>query len=164
MKRLFTSVLLTFVALLIVAGGAFAAKAVFKAKMRPNDIVPLPVNVDSKAQGMAKFRLSDDGMSIAYEISVKKIDHVIMAHIHQYVGEGRNGPIIVWLYPDVNSTGPGSPTEAIKGELVSGVFGPENLRGGFTWEQLVELIQSGQAYVNVHTSEAPAGEINGHIH
>lgn len=164
MKRVSASVLLAILLLSIVAGGAFAAQAIFKAKMMPNVIVPLPVNVDSKAKGQALFTLSDDGQSISYNLMAKKIDKVTMAHIHQYAGEGRNGPIVVWLYPDPSSSAPGTPTGMVSGDLTAGVFGPENLRNGFTWEQLLEMLRSGQAYVNVHTSDAPAGEINGHIH
>jgi hypothetical protein len=164
MKRVSTSVLLAVLALLVVSGAALAAQAIYTAVMLPNDIVPLPVNVNSKASGFAKFALSDDGQSMTFGLSVKKIDKVTQAHIHQYVGDGRNGPIIVWLYPDVTSTAPGAPSGKLKGVLSTGTFGPEHLRNGFTWEQALELIQSGQAYVNVHTSDAPAGEINGHIH
>jgi hypothetical protein len=164
MKKITKSILLTSLALLLLVGGAFASQAAYKAHMRADDIVPLPVTVDSQAKGEAEFELSDDGLRFDYEIEVKKIDHITMAHIHQYVGDGRNGPIMVWLYPDPTSTGPGAPTGQVQGDLVSGSFGPEHLRNGFTWEQLLALINNGEAYVNVHTSEAPAGEINGHIH
>jgi hypothetical protein len=164
MKRLPLSVMIAVLAMLVIAGGVFAAQMNFRAHMRPGDIVPLPVNVDSQAQGQAIFKLSEDGMSISYKLNVANIDHVIMAHIHRFVGNGMNGPIIVWLYPSVTSTAPGAPTERIDGELADGSFGPADLRGGVTWDQLLELMRSGQAYVNVHTSEAPAGEINGLIH
>jgi hypothetical protein len=74
-----------------------------------------------------------------------------LAHIHQYVGDGKNGPIVAWLYPSPTSTGPGAPTGRIDGRLGQGVITPDNLRNGFTWEQLLDMLRTGQAYVNVHT-------------
>jgi hypothetical protein len=103
-------------------------------------------------------------MSISYKINVANIDKVTMAHIHKYVGNGVNGPIVVWLFPSVTSTAPGTPTDRVDGGLVEGTFDASHLRNGFSWDQLKELLQNGGAYVNVHSSDAPAGEINGHIH
>ena len=50
------------------------------------------------------------------------------------------------------------------GTLITGTFGSENLIGGVTWEQLVDMMRTGNAYVNIHSTDAPAGEINGLIH
>lgn len=164
MKRFSLSMLIALIAVLVIVGGAFAAQLTFRSLMTPNDIIPLPMNVDSSARGTAVFRLSSDESAMAYRLNVSNIDQVTMAHIHQYVGDGRNGPILVWLYPGTTSTGPGAPTGSVRGTLAEGTFGSEHVRGGFTWEQVIEMMRNGEAYVNVHTSAAPAGEINGHIH
>jgi hypothetical protein len=159
-KRLSISILTAVIALLIIAVGVFAAQMNFRAHMKTGVI--LPVTEGSHAQGQAIFKLSEDGMSMSYKLNVANIDHVFAAHIHRYVGDGVNGPILVWLYPST-SPGGGTPTGRVDGTLVSGSFGPGNLIG-VSWEQFLELMRSGDAYVNVHTSEAPGGEINGHIH
>lgn len=164
MKRTSFSLLMAMLVLLLTASGALAAQMNFRAHMASEVIVPLPAGVESNAQGQAIFHLSDDEMTVDYKINVANVDHVIMAHIHRYVGDGRNGPILVWLYPSPTSSGPGSPTGRVDGNLVKGSFDASNVRGGLTLEQVVEMMRTGEAYVNVHTSQAPAGEINGHIH
>lgn len=165
MRRTNRSTLLAVSAiLLMIVASAFVAVESFRALMVPDVIVPLPVNVDSDARGVARFLLAESDETVAYRVNVSHIDHITQAHIHQFVGEGRNGPILVWLYPSTDSTAPGAPTGSVDGTLIEGTFGPQNVRNNFTWEQVVEMIRTGQAYVNVHTTEAPGGEINGHIH
>lgn len=164
MKRFTRSTVIAVLALAVLTVGALAAPNLFRSLMEPDIIVPLPVNVDSNAKGEATFRLSLDETTIHYQIAVNGIDHVTQAHIHEYVGDGRNGPIMVWLYPSPESTAPGDPSGDVRGRLIRSSFGPENLVNNYTWEQVLEMLRNGQAYVNVHTTEAPAGEINGHIH
>jgi hypothetical protein len=161
MKRLRLSIALTVFALLALVGGVFAAQTNFRGHLSGGMIVPL--QVDSQAQGQAVFKLSEDGQSISYKLNVANVDHVFMAHIHQFTGVGQNGPIIVWLYPSP-TPGPGAPTGRVDGTLVQGTFGPDDLVGGFTWDQLLDMLRSGDTYVNVHTTENPGGEINGLLH
>lgn len=160
MKRFSLAALVAVIALLVIAGGVFAAQMNFRAHMKTGVI--LPVTEDSLAQGQAIFKLSEDGSSVSYKLNVANIDKVVAAHIHRFVSKGANGPILVWLYPST-SPGAGSPTGRVDSTLISGSFSSANLVG-VTWEQFLELMRSGDAYVNVHTTEAPAGEINGHIH
>jgi len=166
MKRVPMSVMISIVAVLLIAGGALAASMNFRSHMQANEIIPLPSTLDgSTAQGQAIFKIADDEMSMSYKINVANIDKVTMAHIHKYSNEaGKNGPVMVWLFPSTGSTTPGSPTERIDGGLVEGVIYPTDVRGGFTWVQLLDFMRTEQVYVNVHSSDAPAGEINGHIH
>ena len=164
MKRIPLSLFLVLVALVLVVGSALAFQMNFRAHMQANDIVSLPVGTESDAQGQAIFQLSEDGVSISYKLNVANIDKITMAHIHAPKTTGVNGPIIVWLYPSPSSTGPGAPTERFDGGLVSGSFSAGDLRNAFTWSDLLALMADGGAYVNVHSSDAPAGEINGHIH
>jgi hypothetical protein len=122
------------------------------------------VPVDTRAQGQAIFRLSADGTALHYRLNVANIENVFMAHIH-YGPPGENGPIVAWLYP-------ASPPSVLipgrfSGVLAAGVVQDTNLTGplsGQTVQDLVDLIQDGEAYVNVHTSQFPSGEIRGQIH
>jgi hypothetical protein len=97
---------------------------------------------------------------MSYELAVDNIEGVLFAHIHQG-NEFENGPIVVTLF---NATD--GPTDEIDGTLESGDFTAEDLEGplqGLTMADLVDSIQSGQAYVNVHTEANLPGEIRGTI-
>jgi hypothetical protein len=123
-----------------------------------------PVPVETRAQGQAIFQLSADGTALHYELIVANIENVFMAHIH-YGPPGENGPIVAWLYPAAPPSVliPGR----FEGVLAAGVIQDTNLMGplsGQTVQDLVDLIQDGTAYVNVHTSQNPSGEIRGQIH
>ena len=53
---------------------------------------------ETRAHGVAQFRLSNDGTTLTYRLVVANIDDVLMAHIH--LGEpGADGPVVSWLYP-----------------------------------------------------------------
>ena len=180
MKRLSTIVVLVTVALLVTSGVAAAALRNFRTHLSGAEEVPPPgvVNV-SLAQGQAIFNLSKDGSELHYKLIVANIENVFQAHIHK--GEaGVNGPIAVWLYP---STTPGAgPTGQgrMDGVLVEGIITAANLvnqtaTGITTLQQLINAIESGNAYVNVHTNDGiapantgpgdyPGGEVRGHIH
>jgi hypothetical protein len=89
--------------------------------------------------------------------------NVTMAHIH-LAPAGANGPVVAWLYPS------GPPAQLIPGRfngvLGAGTLSDANLVGPLAGEPLsalIDAIQSGNAYVNVHTSQYPGGEIRGQI-
>lgn len=132
----------------------------FRAHLSGGEEVP---PVTTEATGQAIFQLSKDGTELSYKLIVANIQNVSMAHIH-VAPEGVNGPVVVWLYPS------GPPPQLIPGRssgiLGEGVITSDNLVGplvGHSLSDLVELIQAGETYVNVHTSQFPAGEIRGQI-
>lgn len=119
--------------------------------------------VETNAQGQAIFNLSADGESLSYKLIVANIEDVLMAHIH-LAPAGVNGGIVVWLYPD------GPPPQLIPGRtqgvLAQGVITEDDLVGGLEGQDLDALmaqIASGNAYVNVHTTANPGGEVRGQI-
>ena len=115
----------------------------------------------TKAQGQAIFHLSKDGSSLDYKLIASNIENAFMAHIH-LAAPGVNGPIVVWLYP---STTPGAgPLGSGRhdGVLAEGTITEANLGGlltGHPVSDLVEALDSGNAYVNVHTNDG-TGDIN----
>jgi hypothetical protein len=119
--------------------------------------------VVSRAQGQAIFQLSKDGTELRYKLIVANIQNVRMAHIH-LAPRGANGPIVVWLYP---SAPPAQPIPGrFSGVLAEGVITEDNLMGLLADASVMDLvaeIQAGNAYVNVHTDQYPAGEIRGQI-
>jgi hypothetical protein len=120
----------------------------------------LPVAVDTKAHGQAKFKLSQDGEVLSYKLKVANIQNVFMAHIHAGPATS-NGPVVVWLYPSTpNPAAPQPPASWLpgrtSGKLAEGEIRAANLVGplaGQTLADLVALMNSGGAYVNVHTSD-----------
>jgi hypothetical protein len=153
-------------AILVLLGITFATASAQPANR--NFVAPLSgaeevPPADTKARGLAKFQLSKDGTELSYKLNVANIENVTMAHIH-FGPAGTNGPIVVWLYPDA------SPPQLIPGRsngpLAEGTITSAQLVGqlaGEPLDALIELFRNGDAYVNVHTSQFPAGEVRGQI-
>lgn len=133
----------------------------FRAHASGREEVPA---VETRAQGSATFKLADDGESISYRLIVANIHNVTQAHIHR-APAGTNGPVVVWLYPSA------PPSQLIPGRsqgvLAEGTFTAADLRGPLAGQSLSDLaadLRAGNAYVNVHTTARPPGEIRGQIH
>jgi hypothetical protein len=140
------------------------------------EVMPPGVVNNSRARGNAVFQLSGDGSKMTYQLSVANIQNAFMAHIHM-APPGSNGMIVVWLYPSTavmpGPTGQGR----IDGVIATGSFTAANLVGpleGHPLSDLVNAIKSGNAYVNVHTSDGvdppntgpgdfPGGEMRGQV-
>jgi CHRD domain-containing protein len=119
--------------------------------------------VQTSAIGVAKFTLSNDGKWLGYVLTVLDINNVIGAHIHMG-NSTQNGPIEVFLYGNHNMTQP--PTGKVDGVLSRGFISDSDLTGpmaGKHMQELLNQIQNGYAYVNVHTTQNPNGEIRGQI-
>jgi hypothetical protein len=151
--------LLTIV-LVAVTATAQAQPKNFRAHLSGSEEVP---PVDTRAQGQAVFRLSADGTELHFKLIVANIENVTQAHIH-LAPAGANGPVVVWLYPDA------PPAQLIPGRfngvLAEGVITEANLVGQLAGQELSALIdelEAGNAYVNVHTSQFPPGEVRGQI-
>jgi CHRD domain len=137
---------------------ALPTTEIYVASLWGNKEVP---PVTTQATGTAGFSQPHLN-NMSYGIKVSNIGNVTMAHIHQgKVGE--NGPVIVTLFKADNATGTGP----VEGQLVGGTISNDKLEGplaGKTVEiDLVNVIQNGEAYVNVHTTENPDGAIRGQI-
>lgn len=132
----------------------------FRAHLSGSAEVPA---VDTRARGQAVFQLSPDGMSLSYRLIVANIEDVLMSHIHM-APAGQNGGVVAWLYPS------GPPPQLIEGRfsgvLAEGTITADDLTGaleGMPFSALVEAMQAGNTYVNVHTTAVPSGEVRGQI-
>ncbi len=141
------------------ASQALAVKAAFNASLSGGD-----AGTDSKGAGEARFRFQDDDSMVDFRLNVANIENVTMAHIHLAAAPGGNGPPVVWLYPA------GPPPVQIpgrtQGTLAMGTFTEADFVGplaGMSIPYLREAMSQGRAYVNVHTSQFPGGEIRGTI-
>jgi CHRD domain len=166
MRRSLTTVTLVAVALLVVATVALAAPPAqprnFTAPLSGAEEVP---SVDTRARGVGIFHLSADGTELSYRLIASNIENVMMAHIHCCAGPGANAGVAVWLYPE-----DGPPPEVIEGRhsgtLATGTITSADLVGDFAGMSLADLVDeiiAGNAYVNVHTTQNPGGEIRGQL-
>ena len=123
-----------------------------------------PVPNDSKGQGQAIFQVNREGNEIQFKLIASNIENVTQAHIHCCANSEGTGGVVVWLYPAA------PPQRLIPGRsdgvLAEGVITQSSLVGGLAGQPLSTLldrIASGLAYVNVHTTQFPPGEIRGQI-
>ncbi|MEO5574782.1 MAG: CHRD domain-containing protein [Gaiellaceae bacterium] len=130
-----------------------------------NGSMEVPVR-DSQGQSQAIFHLSKDGDALDFKLIASNIAGVTQSHIH--CGHpGENGPVVVFLY-GVNAAGI-SPS----GVLNQGTITNSNViarpstaicPGGIAdLDDVIEKMNTGGAYVNVHTIQFPGGEIRGDI-
>jgi CHRD domain len=114
---------------------------------------------DTHAQGQAIFHLSPDGSSLEYKLIGSNIENAFMAHIHM-AQPGVNGPIVVWLYPSTATVPGPAGSGRHDGILAQGTITAANLVGplaGHPLSDLVNALNTGNAYVNVHTNDGVDG-------
>ena len=129
----------------------------------------MPAN-ESQARGNAIFKLSGDGTSLDYKLIVANIDNVTQAHIHCGPA-GVNGPVVVFLYPSAppavlipgTSNGILNQGTATQANVIARPDSPACPGGIATLADVVARLGDGGAYVNVHTSALPGGEIRGQV-
>jgi CHRD domain len=145
----------------------------FKTKLSGDQEVPVRV---TGARGQAEFKLSKDGTELRYKLNVSKINNVFQAHIHM-APAGSNGPVVVWLFPSTTPIPGPVGGGRFNGKIAEGTITAANLVGPLAGQELsvlVDAIQAGNAYVNVHTSDGiepgntgpgdfPGGEIRGQL-
>jgi hypothetical protein len=135
---------------------AFAQQQHFTAKLSGANEVP---SITSAASGMAAFDLNAAGTQMKYTLNVTNINHVIAAHIHMGSSTA-NGPIVVNLFIPSKATG------KVDGTLAQSSINSTSLIGPLKGKQmtdLISLINGGKAYVNVHTTQNPPGEVRGQM-
>jgi len=114
---------------------------------------------DTDAQGQAIFHLAKDGDALEYKLIASNIDNAFMAHIHLGT-PGTNGPIVVWLYPSTTPAPGPLGSGRHDGVLAEGTITAANFVGplaGHPLSDLVDALDSGHAYVNVHTNDGVDG-------
>ena len=134
----------------------------FSAVLSGDEEVPAVV---TSATGNATLEIS--GSAITYTITVANLLNPVVSHIH-IAPEGVNGPVRLNLCGTAET-----PACAVgDGVLVTGTNGAVD--PAITFDQLVEAMRTGNAYVNVHTNDGvgqpnsgpgdmQSGEIRGQI-
>ncbi len=127
--------------------------ASFAARLSGDEEVPPN---DTRAKGNVQLKLSKDGTELDYQINVSKIENVVFAHLH-LGAVGMNGDVVATLFGPV---APGGGRE--NGRLVRGTITAADLEGplaGQSLSALIDQIEMGLIYVNVHTDDG-TGEAN----
>jgi CHRD domain-containing protein len=138
-------------AVLSMASTAYAGDLKFNAELSGAEEVPPVVT-----EGVGEAKFESDGNSVDFELKWDDLTGTAFAgHIHCGV-RGMNGPIGVTLFARAMGT---------EGE-VQGTFTTPDPGNGCGWEDLEDVIgamATGGAYVNVHTTFRPGGEIRGQV-
>jgi hypothetical protein len=123
----------------------------YSATLSPASEVPPKTTTGT---GTATF--VDNGTSIDWTMTLTGMTNVVQSHIHGPAAVGTNANVIFNLYIPQTATGTLSPIFA-KGSITNS----NNLN--VSLDSLRTLFKNGNAYVNVHTSANPAGEIRGQV-
>jgi hypothetical protein len=153
----------------LLATPAFAHATFFQANLDGYQEVP---SVATRAQGVFSARSNSERTEVGYTLTYSGMQApVTQAHIHM-AQTSVNGPIVIWLCGSATNPGPaGTPACPQGAGTVSGVFTAANVLASPTAQQLeageitafVDAMRASSAYVNVHTTASPGGEIRGQI-
>jgi len=147
------------VALCFVPLPAMADSLVFTAQLTGDQEVP---PVMSTTSGNMKLRANSRHTQLTFDLKVTDGTAILGgpgAHIH-CAPSGENGPVVVFLAGGV-------PVGFDGGLRVWGTISDDKIINAACGGTIVELMQAfvtGNAYVNVHSSANPGGEIRGQIY
>lgn len=130
--------------------------------------------VSSVARGSWEARLSSDGDSLAYTLRFRGLEAAVtQSHIHfgqRSVAGGisiffctnlGNGPAGTQVCPAPNASGETTVTGTVTAADVVGPAG-QGIGPG-EWDEIIAAMRTGNAYVNVHSTKFPGGEIRAQI-
>jgi glucose/arabinose dehydrogenase len=119
-----------------------------------------PVTTDASA--IADFSLNVDG-TLSYSLrAVAPIQNARQAHIH-LGASGQNGPVVAFLFQSFAEADFGAGQVIAEGVLDQGDIIPRLPGFDGSLANLAERLRQGRAYVNLHTTAHPSGEIRGQI-
>ena len=123
--------------------------------------------------GFGDFRasFSRHGDELSYRLSYDRLEGTVQqAHIH--IGqEGVNGGIVVFLCTNLGNGPAGTQACPPPPATISGEIGPEDVVGNAlsqgieigAFDEVVDAIEAGATYVNVHSTKWPGGEIRAQL-
>lgn len=147
------------------------------AELKPTEEVPALSS--PAARGRFKATIDEENQTISYELSYEGLQApALQAHIH--LGQRRvNGGVSVFLCGNAPAvppeTVPQPPACPLSPATVTGVLTAANIIGPAPqgidatsptvneFEELVAMLRQELAYVNVHSSRFPGGEIRGQL-
>lgn len=170
-KRVFRAVALGAM-VLIVGAGAYAVSGADASRFRATPINGYEENPDisTVAGGSFEARLINGGTTLWYELNFEGLEGTVQqSHIH-FGKPAVNGGVSIFLCGTPGFTGPaGTPTCPQSGTVsrevdADDVIGPtgQGIEVG-AFDEIVAAMRAGHAYVNVHSSKWPSGEIRAQI-
>lgn len=136
----------------------------FRAELRGFHEVPSAIS--TRAKGDFQARLVDDGATLSFRLRYSGIEggEVLFAHIH--LGEQDvAGGVISFLCGGGGKLACPSPGGTVEGSITAtDVIGPagQGITAG-EFDELIRAMRQGATYVNVHSTNFPAGELRGQI-
>lgn len=146
-------------ALLLAPGGAIAGGQKFTATLSGAEEVPVPVMTETT--GEANFRVSKDLTRIDFDLDIEDGVRILAGpggHLH-CAPFGQNGPVVAFLAAGLPVGFDGD--VEIEASLDDGSI--VNDACGATIAELVESMNLGLVYVNLHSARNPAGEVRGQV-
>lgn len=121
----------------------------------------------TSATGTAVFRLGEDDV-IDFTVDISNLSNISAGHIHGPASTTTNASVIIPLFSTPPSASP------FTGRLAEGSISASSSLAGVDFAGLLNLLETGQAYVNIHTNDGvdpsntgagdfPGGEIRGQI-
>jgi CHRD domain len=130
----------------------------------------VPLALSTTGNGEFRARIDDARQEISYELSYAALEGTVtQAHIH-FGSKSQAGGISVFLCSNLGNGPVGTQACPAAPATISGTIRPADVIGpaaqGITAGQFAELvaaIRADTAYVNVHSTLYPGGEIRGQI-
>jgi hypothetical protein len=125
-------------------------------------------SISTTGKGVFTASIDDENQLITYELTYSALEGTIttQAHIH-FAQRSVNGAVHAFLCgggdkPPCPAT-EGTVTGEIDAADILATIPDRGIEAG-AFEEFVQAIRAGHAYVNVHTNKWPGGEIRGQIH
>jgi hypothetical protein len=154
----------------LTASVASADEATIHARAKLTGFEEVPPKL---SDGVGTFSATVQGGSLTYKLTYSGLSTpAFMSHIH-FGQPAVNGGIFVWLCGSTTAPGPaGTPTCPAGGGTVTRTITaadivtitPDQGVAAGDFAGAVRILRSGDAYVNVHTTRFPGGEIRGQVH
>jgi hypothetical protein len=113
-----------------------------------------PVNTNAAGA----INITGSNQSIAYRFALSNMTNATAAHVHMGE-ENENGKVVLTLFKSESPSG-------VEIESLAGNATSDKLQGplaGATLGDFIGIMDTGTAYVNVHTADFPNGEIRGEL-
>jgi len=129
------------------AADAGAAPRNFVAHLNGAEVVPARTTT---AEANVAMQLDEDGKTLSYRITGKKIMNIVAAHIHLGV-YGVDGGVVAFLAGPFNPAGGETDGVVGEGEITSSsLVGP---LAGMDLSVLLAAMRTGGAYIDIHTDD-----------
>jgi hypothetical protein len=134
--------------------------------------------VATEATGAFSATLSPDGSTLNYTLTYSNLNaQILFSHIHFGLPREATGIMVFLCGPAAGAGGPpaGFPSPPACPDTTSGtvtgsvtaanVVGPnaQGITPGADFAKVMQALREGAAYVNIHTTRSPSGEIRGQV-